>query len=73
MVNFSIAIGSLIIGIVICYIHYRFDLKYIGKGNPAKYGIISAFLVVLRFLFFFTCGFFLFETIKYFSGLKTLF
>ena len=73
MINFSIAIGSLIIAIVICYIEYRFGMKYIGKGNPAKYGIISALFVVLRFLFSFTCGFFLFETIKYFSGLKTLF
>ena len=50
----------------------EFDMKYIGKGNLAKYGIMSAFFVVLRFLFSFTCGFFLFETMKYFSGLKTL-
>lgn len=73
MINFSITIGSLIIAIVICYIEYRFDMKYIGKGNPAKYIIISTLFVVLKFLFLFTCGFFLFETIKYFSGLKTLF
>ena len=64
MINLFISVFSLIIGILLAY----YEIKLI-KSYKYKYGII---FFIFRFICFFGTGFFLFEFIKYLTGIKTL-
>ena len=77
MINLSICISSLIIGICGCWVDYNFNynINLINKTSKFityNYKFISFILILLRFICFFAFGFFMYETIKYFSGIETL-
>jgi len=78
MINLIICISSLIIGLFIVLVDYNFNynIKWINKTPKFityNYIFISIILVLLRFICFFSFGFFIMETIKYFNGQPTIF
>ena len=77
MINLIICISSLIIGLLIGWVDYNFNynIKWINKTPKFityNYKFISLILILLRFICFFSFGFFIMETCKYFSGQTTI-
>ena len=77
MINLIICISSLIIGLLICLVDYNFNcnIKWINKTPKFityNYKFISFIIILLRFICFFSFGFFMMETIKYFNGQPTM-
>lgn len=68
MINLFICIISLIVGIIIAKIEYKWQ-----KNNYKNSSILlMTIAIICRFFCFFVTGFFLAETIKYFMGMPTL-
>ena len=67
MINLFICIVSLILGIILARLEYKWKVN-IYKNTPIWLEII----VIVRIICMFMCGFFLSELIKYFCGVKTL-
>ena len=78
MINLYICISSLIIGIFICLVDYNLKINTnwmikVPRLIYRNFVFVDIALVILRFICFFSFGFFMMESIKYFDGVKTLF
>lgn len=73
MINLIICISSLIIGLLICWVDYNLKTNInwmikIPRLIYRHFKFVDIALSILRFISFFSFGFFMMETIKYFNG-----
>ena len=77
MINLIICISSFIIGVFICWVDYNLKTNTnwmikIPRLIYSHFTFVDNALAIFRFICFFSFGFFMMETIKYFSGQTTL-